>query len=95
MLFRCGDVTGAMDGGIFMASGFNYYKAGLATGEIIVDILKNGKSPADIPVRFMTEPSDSDLLFDVDVAENCGIIIPDAYLNSANYIFKNGTLTEK
>lgn len=90
-----GDVTGAMQGGIFMASGFNYYKAGYATGEIVVDILKNGKNPADIPVRFMTEPSDSDLLFDLDAAENCGIIIPANYLENANYIFENGILTTK
>lgn len=89
-----GDVTAAKDGGIFMASGFNYYKAGRATGEMVVQILKGAK-PADIPVRFMTEPSDSDLLLDLDAAKNCGITIPAEYLNSANMIFENGKLTEK
>ncbi len=69
-----GDVTGALQGGIFMASGFNYYKAGLATGEMVVTILKGAK-PSEIPVRFMTEPSDSDILFDLDAAKNCGISI--------------------
>lgn len=89
-----GDVTAAKEGGIFMASGFNYYKAGRATGEIVVKIL-NGTKPAEIPVRFMTEPSDSDLLIDLDAAANCGITVPDEYKNSANMIFEDGKLTEK
>lgn len=89
-----GDVTAAKDGGIFMASGFNYYKAGRATGEIVVKIL-NGTKPADIPVRFMTEPSDSDLLIDLDAAKACGIAISDELKNSANMIFENGKLIEK
>jgi putative ABC transport system substrate-binding protein len=89
-----GDVTGALAGGCAIASGFNYYKAGLATGNIIADILE-GKKPVDIPVKFLTDPSESDLLFDLDAARNCGITIPDRYLSSANYIFQNGTLTTK
>ena len=89
-----GDVTGAMEGGCFMASGFNYYKAGYATGELVVDIL-NGKKPSEIPVRYMTKPEDSDLLFDLDVAKACGITIPVSYLNQASYIYENGKLTQK
>ncbi len=89
-----GDVTGALEGGCFMASGFNYYKAGYATGEMVVEIL-NGKKPSEMPVRFMTKPSDSDLLFDLDVAKTCGITIPQEYLNQATYIIENGKLTEK
>ncbi|MCM1322324.1 MAG: ABC transporter substrate-binding protein [Bacteroides sp.] len=89
-----GDVTGAMNGGIFMASGFNYYKAGRATGEIVVSIL-NGAKPSEIPIRFMTDPSDSDLLFDLDAAKNCGITVPEEFLAAAGYIFENGTLRGK
>jgi putative ABC transport system substrate-binding protein len=89
-----GDVTGAMSGGCVIASGFNYYKAGLATGDIIADILE-GKKPADIPVKFLTDPSESDMLFDLDAARACGIAIPERYLSTANYIFENGKLTSK
>ena len=89
-----GDVTGAKNGGIFMASGFNYYKAGRATGELVVEILRGAK-PADMPIRFMTEPSDSDLLIDVDAAAACGIAIPKKYSESANYIYQNGKLTAR
>lgn len=89
-----GDVTAAKDGGIFMASGFNYYKAGRATGEMVVAIL-NGAKPADMPVRFMTDPSDSDLLIDLDAAAKCGITVPEEYVSQANMIFRDGKLTEK
>ncbi len=89
-----GDVTGAMAGGCTIASGFNYYKAGRATGELVLKIL-NGEKPDTIPVRFMTEPSDSDLLFDLDSAKNCGITIPESYLSQANMIFENGKLNQK
>lgn len=89
-----GDVTGAKNGGCFMASGFNYYKAGVATGEMVVQIL-NGAKPSEIPVRFMTKPSDSDLLFDLDAAKLCGITIPEEYLAQATYIIQNGKLEEK
>jgi putative ABC transport system substrate-binding protein len=77
-----------------IASGFNYYKAGLATGDIVADILA-GKKPADIPVKFLTDPSESDLLFDLDEAGKCGITIPERYLSQANYIFRNGALTSR
>jgi putative ABC transport system substrate-binding protein len=89
-----GDVTGALNGGCVIASGFNYYKAGVATGNIVADIL-GGKQPADIPVKFLTDPSESDLLFDLDAAKNCGITIPQRYLSQANYIYENGALTTK
>lgn len=86
-----GDVTAALSGGCMIASGFNYYKAGLATGYMVADILA-GKKPSEIPVKFLTDPSESDLLFDLDAAKNCGIKIPDSYLMQANYIFENGQL---
>jgi putative ABC transport system substrate-binding protein len=89
-----GDVTGVKEGGCLIASGFNYYKAGIATGNIVADILE-GKKPADIPVKFLTEPSESDLMFDLDNAKLLGITIPPKYLSQANLIFENGKLTER
>jgi len=87
------DVTGALNGGCVIASGFNYYKAGLATGDIVADIL-NGKKPADIPVKILS-PQEMDLLFDLDEAAVCGIKIPQDLLDKAAYIFQNGKLTQK
>ncbi|MDR0583917.1 MAG: ABC transporter substrate-binding protein [Treponema sp.] len=89
-----GDVTGIRDGGCLIGSGFNYYKAGLATGDMVADILQ-GKKPVDMPVKFLTEPSESDLFIDLDNAKLLGITIPQKYLSQANMIFENGKLTEK
>lgn len=89
-----GDVTAAKEGGIFMASGFNYYKAGRATGDIVVQILK-GKKCSEIPVRFMTDPADSDFLINLDAASACNITIDQKYIDMANMIYQNGALTEK
>jgi putative ABC transport system substrate-binding protein len=88
------DVTGALGGGCMIATGFNYYLSGVITGYMIADIL-GGKNPADIPVRFLTEPSESELLLDLDAARACGITIPERYLSQANYIFENGKLTKR
>jgi putative ABC transport system substrate-binding protein len=88
------DVTSALNGGCMIASGFNYYKAGLATAKIITDIL-NGASPDTIPVKFLTDPSETDFLLDLDAAKNCGITIPEKYILQANKIFENGKLLEK
>ncbi|MDR2841984.1 MAG: ABC transporter substrate-binding protein [Spirochaetaceae bacterium] len=89
-----GDASGALVGGCMIAKGYNYYKLGLATGNIVADIL-GGKSPADIPVRFVTDPSELDFLIDLDAAKNCGITIPQSYIDQATMIFENGVLTEK
>ncbi|MDR2150750.1 MAG: ABC transporter substrate-binding protein [Spirochaetaceae bacterium] len=88
------DLTAVYTGGALIASGFNYYKAGRATGVIVADILA-GRKPADIPVKLLTDPSESDLLFDLDAAARCGISIPQRYLDQAGYIFKDGQLITK
>ena len=88
-----GDPTSAFNGGCVIANGINYYTAGLATGDMLADIL-GGKKPADIPVKFLS-PTESDLLFDLDEAANCGIKIPQDLLDKATYIFQNGKLTRK
>jgi putative ABC transport system substrate-binding protein len=88
-----GDVTGAVNGGCLIASGFNYYKAGIACSEIIFQIL-NGKKPADIQIKLISDPSESDFLIDLDSAKNCKIKIPEKYIKQANKIFENGKLRE-
>jgi putative ABC transport system substrate-binding protein len=87
------DVTAAVNGGCMIANGFNYYTAGLATGNIVADILE-GKKPADIPVRLLTA-AEMDLLIDLDAAANCGITIPQNILSRANYIYQNDRLTKR
>ncbi|MDR2482266.1 MAG: ABC transporter substrate-binding protein [Treponema sp.] len=91
-----GDVTAAKNGGCIIASGWNYYQVGKKAGNIAADILE-GKKPADIPVAFMTDPADREFLLDLDAAENCGIemSVIMRLIPQANYIYKNGFLTQK
>ncbi|MDR0409611.1 MAG: ABC transporter substrate-binding protein [Spirochaetaceae bacterium] len=89
-----GEVDSALDGGCLIASGFNYYKAGIVTAGMVAEII-DGKKPADIPVKLLTELSETDFLIDMDAAANCSIEIPEQYIEQANKIFENGTLYEK
>ncbi|GMO46388.1 MAG: ABC transporter substrate-binding protein [Termitinemataceae bacterium] len=89
-----GDVTGALGGGCMIASGFDYYKAGIACADIIYQILQGAK-PSDIPVKLLSLPSETDFLLDLDAAANCGITINENYIMQANKIFENGKLSEK
>jgi putative ABC transport system substrate-binding protein len=89
-----GDATGAKDGGCMIAAGSNYYRLGISTGNIVADIL-GGKKPAEIAIKFATEPSELDFLIDLDSAKNCGITIPQKYIDEATMIFENGVLIEK
>jgi len=88
------DTTSAMNGGCVVASGFDYYKAGRATGTILADVLE-GKAPSSIPVKYITDPSETDFLIDLDAAKICGITIPADILASASKIIENGKLTTK
>ncbi len=88
------DVTGAKEGGCVIASGFDYYKAGRATGAILAEVL-GGKKPEDIPVRFITDPAETDLLIDLDAAKACGITVPADILAKAGKVIEGGKLTEK
>lgn len=85
------DTTSAAGTGVLAALGFDYYKHGRATGRIVADIL-NGADPASIPTLFMTDPSDLNLLIDLDVAEAIGVDVDEALLDQASMIYENGEL---
>ena len=79
---------------ILAAWGFDYYKMGRATGKMIAEIL-NGKKPENMATRFMTDPSDVDLLINLDVAKKLGLSFPKKIINTANKIVENGELKTK
>jgi putative ABC transport system substrate-binding protein len=72
--------NGGIGQGILAVDGLSYEKLGNQAGPIVVDILFNGKKPADIAV---TGASDTALEIDVKVAEHLGITIPDALMSRA------------
>ncbi|MBQ3032782.1 MAG: ABC transporter substrate-binding protein [Deferribacterales bacterium] len=82
------------EGGAVYAMGFDYYNLGRATGEMIIDVL-NGKQPSEIPVLILKDPKDYEKLVDLDAAANLGLSISEELVNSADYVFENGTLKEK
>lgn len=79
---------------VLAAWGFNYYKMGRVTGRMIGEIL-GGKKTADIPARFMTDPTDVDLLINLDVAKRLGITVPERMLGLANSVVRDGKLIKK
>ena len=85
------DTTSAEGGGVLAALGFNYYKFGRATGRLIADILE-GANPAEIPTLFLTDPSDLDLLINLDVAAELGLDVPDALMQDASIVIENGAV---
>ena len=85
------DTTSAEPGGVLAALGFDYYSFGRATGRLVGDIL-DGADPAAIPTLFLTDPSDLDLLINLDVAAELGIAVPDRLLADASIVIENGVL---
>jgi len=79
---------------VLAAWGFDYYKMGRRTGGLVVDVLK-GKAPSSIPTVFMTDPSDMDLLINLDVAKTLGLTFPDDVIEKANTQIKDGKLIER
>jgi len=83
------DFTSVSDGAVFMAWGFDYYKMGLASGKMVVEVLK-GANPDEMAVRFMTDPSDISLYINLDIAEQLGIDVPEDLQAKAASLIKNG-----
>jgi putative ABC transport system substrate-binding protein len=79
---------------VLAAWGFDYYKMGKATGRLVVRVLK-GEKPETIPTIFMTDPSDVDLLINLDVADELGLTFPDDVIANANTIIEDGKLIRK
>ncbi len=88
------DPSSAETHDVLAAWGFDYYKMGRVTGRLAADVL-NGAKPVDIPTLYMTDPSDVDLLINLDVAAKLGLIIPEDIVGIANKVIKNGKLSSK
>ena len=66
-----------VEAGAFMTVGFKYYDHGYQAGLMAVDILKNGKNPAEMPVTF---PDKIDVILNLKAAQEQGIEVTDAML---------------
>lgn len=61
--------------GVFATVGFKYYDHGYQVGQMAVDVLKNGKKPADMKV---TIPDKLDLILNLKAAQAQGITVTSA-----------------
>ncbi|MCY1152049.1 MAG: ABC transporter substrate-binding protein [Sphaerochaetaceae bacterium] len=88
------DPTSTGDLDCLVSWGFNYYNLGLATGKVIESCL-TGTAPSEIGSVYLTDPSDFELWFNLDVAEALNITISDELLDAASVIIKDGIKTSK
>lgn len=88
------DPSSAETNDVLAAWGFDYYKMGRVTGRLAVDVI-NGAKPEEIPTLYMTDPSDVDLLINMDVAAKLGLTFPEDIISTANKIIQNGKLKTK
>jgi putative ABC transport system substrate-binding protein len=72
--------------GAFATVGFKYYDHGYQVGQMAVEILKNGKKPADMKV---TVPDKLDLILNLKAAADQGIEVTDAMKNAVKDKEKN------
>lgn len=68
--------------GALATFGLDYYRHGLLTAEVVVDILE-GKNPGDLPVRYNEDLS---LIINTKTVETLGLDIPAAVLEEAQKI---------
>lgn len=83
------DTTSSRNIDFLMSWGFDYYTVGIETGKVVERIL-NGEKPKDIGAVFFEDPSQFELWFNLDVAKNLGITIPNDLLESAKVLIQNG-----
>ena len=60
--------------GAFATVGFKYYDHGYQSGQMAIEILKNGKKPSDLSVTF---PDKLDFILNLKAAEAQGITVTD------------------
>jgi putative ABC transport system substrate-binding protein len=70
--------------GALAAKGFNYYKHGLQTGEIVCRILK-GEKASDIPVQFQ---KDLEFYVNLKAAKEMNVKVPDSVLKAADKVIE-------
>lgn len=69
--------------GGFAAYGFDYYDIGYEAGQLAVQILKDGKSPAEIPAQY---PQNLSLLINREAAGKMGIDLQPEWEELAEYV---------
>jgi putative tryptophan/tyrosine transport system substrate-binding protein len=72
----CGE-EGMVKAGGLATYGVNYYELGKQTAKMAVEVLRDGKKPADMPIQYL---QNCDIAINEDVAAKLGITIPPELL---------------
>jgi putative tryptophan/tyrosine transport system substrate-binding protein len=73
---------GMVEGGALATEGIDYYKLGLQTGNMAVEILK-GKTPQELPLSTL---EDTELVINEDTAKKLNITIPEDLKSKATFV---------
>ena len=73
----CGE-EGMVEQGGLATYGINYYKLGLQTAKMAVEILKDGKNPKDMPIEYL---EDCEFRANEKTFEALGLSMPEEFLN--------------
>lgn len=63
-----------VEAGAFATVGFKYYDHGYEVGQMLLEILKDGKNPGELDVR---KPQNLDFILNIGAAEEMGITVTD------------------
>jgi putative ABC transport system substrate-binding protein len=72
------DPSSAINTGILVAYGVDYYTAGRNTGKIVARILQ-GEKAGSIPVKYMVGENELELYFNDAIGEKLGLKLPEGY----------------
>lgn len=86
------DPTSAEGLDYFMVWGFNYYKHGRKTGQAVAQVLNGEKTAGQLGTIFITDPTEFELWFNLDVANRLNITVPTEYLEAAARIQEDGKI---
>jgi len=81
------DIDIARGGGV-IGFGFNYYKIGLKTGELVAAILRG--TPVNELESGILSADALDLFIDLDLAEELELELPESLLEKADFVVENG-----
>lgn len=81
------DIDIARGGGV-IGFGFNYYKIGLKTGELVAAILR-GTPVSELESGILSADA-LDLFIDLDLAEELELELPESLLEKADFVVENG-----
>lgn len=73
--------------GMMTSLGFDYKKIGLATGKAVLEVL-NGKNTEEMPVIYLTDPSDLDFVINKKITGALNLSVSEELLKKASRIIE-------